>query len=968
MLVCQEEILRLRTYGNVDPAPPPPQFLEPHSKGAKGKKSAGGSAAEGALDYDSTDSFGLPKAKPKAKPKALEQNSDPTPAQGVGEPSKALAGAGSGSARTGPSVTSEGGKHDGISSPQPPTSATTDWLSRDSATSSSFVGARPHPTSAVAAATAAAAAASPEPQADLGDDFDFPDDDLNELLQMTDPSVLTKASTSASASASASATMPPLLPVGGSTDSLRDDRKNPGERASDAAPSSPAGAGATTNGSETLRESKGEEARRRSPSPPSSPREDHSNRHSLRSRPGRGLAYSESRDSLKGGGGGMSDESRERGLRGRSGRSFERSFQGGVESAATNAVAEGGSHATASPAGPSMPSSISRAVSRGGQGEILPEEGKIGRGVRDSQALEPSPQAHGLDLEASASALSGETHGEAASSLKGTGKGEGSDARRLLTSSGPGIAPNVSSPAPRRSALAGADKSKSQSRPPKSRGVTFDDDLAGVDSLDILPGSSSDEGEKRGGGDAPPTENAELPSTISPSDHDRHQDSAKPVSILKEKSPGVATKPSVDPVLGGSGGDGGEIGRVLLPRAAGPSSGVKASRRPSTAMTEGLSPAAARLMAEDTSSEESHVPDASEASEMGSLLGLEEPRPRSTAGEHAQDRTGRTAAASSLGQGPKDAGEGEDMTATDDAKLDLALGFTPSSMDGGRKPRRTLPAGRRRRPRGGVSSATADAESKQATLSSLASTPSEPVSLSEKSTAGKNIATATLGDTARGEAAAADAVATAAGVGGAAKGAEETGNGPSGRVFGVLSTPTAPVAAASRLQTTPSVDPAAIATGASTGSSVSSAALSAGASASAALPAISNSSPLGADTINHGESPISFTIGSRHGSGGRTTAIANSSGAENTGEWIGAHASVLASLERQLVILAGEKEAIAARSARDEQRMQKDADLARETAAGAQARAVESEAALAVARFVRRRKESSAFCDTTQML
>eukprot|EP00903_Cladosiphon_okamuranus_P008996 g8606.t1 len=899
--------------------------------GAKGKKSSGGGTAEEALDYDSTDSFGLPKPKPKAG----KQNLDPTPAQG-----------GSGSTRTGQSATSEKGEHDRLSSPRPPTSVTTDWLSRDSATSSSFLGGRPDPTPGAAAATEAAVVPTPEPQVDLDEDFDFPDDDLNDLLEMTDPSVLAKASTSATAPPSdlASVAMPPLSPLGVPTDPLRDDRKKQGEQASDAVPSpSPAGAGATNDRSVTLGESEGKEAGRRSPSPPSSPREDHSNRHSLRSRPGRGLTYSGSRDSLKGRGGGMSDESGESGLRGHSGRNSERSSQGAVEPAASNTVVEGVLRAAGSPTGSSMRSSISRAGSHGERGEILPEEGETGRSARDSRAFEPNPQAHDSDLEKAASALSGQVHEEATSSLQETGEGDGSDPRRLLAFSGPGIAPTVGARAPRRSALAGADTSKSQSRQPKSRGVTFDDDLAGLDALDILPGSSSDEGEKRGGGDPPPTKGAELPSTISPPDHGRLQDSAKTDSIVNNKSPVEAAEPSVDPLVGGGSGN-----DVLLPRATAPSSGMKVSRRSSAAMTEGLSPAAARLVAEDSSSEESQVPQANEASAMGSLLGLGEPRPRSIARGDPQDGTSGTGAASLLGQELKDEGEGEDLTTTDDAKLDLALGFTPSSMDGGRKPRRTLPAGRRRRPRGGGSPTTGDMERMKADFSSLASTPSKPVSLPEKSTEGRNIAISSLGDTARGEAVAAGAAATAVAGVDAAKGMAETGNGPLGRASEVPSTPTAPVAAASPVETTPSTDAAAIAIG---DCSQSSSALSTGASSSAALPEVSNSSPLAADTISHdGGTPSSSTVGPRHGIGGRTTAIAKSSGAEDTGESRGVDASVLASLERQLVVLVGEKEAIAARSARDEQRMQKDSDLAREAVAAAQARAFDSEAALVVAR------------------
>lgn len=897
---------------------------------------------EEALDYDSTDSFGLPKAKPKAKPSGRKQDLDPTAHNGS-ETSKAPADAGSSSARTGPSVTSDGGKPDEIPSSRRSTSAaaSSDLLSRDSMTSTSLFEGRPGPTRDGAAAPKAGSGQ----KIDLDDDFDSPDDDLNELLEMTDPSALAKARTSASASTPAlvskpaSATIPPLLlPPAGSTDPPRDYRNMPREQTSDSGSASPVRGRAITEGNTTP----GDAARPRSPSPPSSPREDHRSGHSLRSRLGRGMAYSGSRDSLKTGGGGP-EEHGEGGQGGRSGLT--------VEPAATNTAAEGINISNVSTARSSMHSLTSNAGSRGVRGDVLPEEGEAGRGVRD-EALEQSPQSHVSGREASAAAGSGgTTNREGASSLRGNGEREGTDdATRLLTSSGQGVASRASSRAPRRSALAGADKSKSHVRPAKSRGVTFDDDLAGVDALDILPGSSSDEGEKHRG-TAAPIKTAELLTNFPPSEVAiSHHDSAKSAYFSTSKPPGVAGKPSVAPLVSDGGRGGGEIARVL-PRAATPSDAVKRRSSSSAAMTEGLSPAAARVMAEDSSSEESHAPQASEASAMGSLLGLEDPRPGKSAGGHPQEGT---QAGSLFGQGPRDAGEREGMATTDEAKLDLALGFTPSSMDGARKPRRTLPAGRRRRQRGGTSPTTADgAESKQAKFASLASTLPEPI---DKPNLSANMATSLLEDTSCGRAGIEDAAAAAGVVvSGAAKDAEETGNGLSSHIPGELSASGAPVAAASHLATSPPAGIAVSAADASTEPSASPAPSSAGASSSAALPPNSNSSLQGTSTASHGGGiPSPFNAGSRHGSRGNASALAASSRAENTDQSRGVDTSAFASLERQLVILAGEKEAMAERSARDEQRMQKDSDLVRDMAATAQARAFELEAALAVARFVRR--------------
>lgn len=952
-------------------------------KGAKGKKTTGGGVVEEDLNYDSTDSFGLPKTKttkgrtlrnkPNFTSAKSESESRTTP---IADADTRRSSADRSARRSAAADQSTGGRErDGISSradrrAQPLTTTSNEGLPSGSATPTfggrDLLGTTP-------ATAESQREATPGVGVDLGDDFDSPDEEMDELLETTgtllaargkastSASSLASSSASASASASApvpepeltSAAVPPLLPLGRVTQSFREDRTSSTDRAlgGKTAPLSSTVAAVASEkiNNITVGSAVGETLRRRSPSPPSSPRksrsdglqQDYRSGESLRSRRGRGLTYSGSRDDLEGGK--ASDKIEESGVQG--GR-LEGYGHGGVGSVATNVVEEG-AHKTTAVAAESSTGSLRSGASGGGGGRTRTTwaeddvSGSAGGGVGESGL-----RAHGSDPESVASPATGgsKKDGDAAASLEGGGSAS-DDTRRQLTSSGPGIVQKTAHKVPRRSALAGSDKSKSASRQAKpSRGVTFDDDLVGVDALDILPGSSSDEEETRGGGAAAVEVPEETPSPTAGT-------STLIATVSGQQPPDVSvTTPAVNKAVMHIDGDGDRsagVNRVPATRVA-----LSSSERN---MTEGLSPAAARLMAEDSSSEDSNAPRAGGASKIASLLGLQDPGASESSAErgHLKMVAGAT---SRIGLGPKD-GDGEgggSMTTADDAKLDLALGFTPSAMEGGRKPRRTLPAGRRRRSRGEVSPPPAKVENKPAdspvASTKRASIPSVSVLLPSTSALTTDMA-AGLGDTTRGAPKTGSSEAQAASAAAGGEGAGDVGGSRLNRVLGVPSALPSPAEkAATAVVNNPStatagdttgtgVEPSSPATAAYSPALPSSAVLS-----PAALPGTSNSSASGAT--------ISGT--SRHESGNSSSTATASSRAEDSTKTRGVDSSVLASLERQLVLLAGEKEAVVARSARDEKMFQRDSDQLREAAAAAHSRAFESDAALAIARFVRR--------------
>lgn len=932
---------RRNTY-QYSPTPTPfHAFLLPPSKGAKGKRSSRESAQEDALNYDSTDSFGLPKkktSKGRAQITAPKPGNTECSSPHTGGPSTtANAAEKRGSQQDGGSLSFLGGRQ-----VQPSTSG---GLALDT-TLGSLGGDMPLSTASFTAAAGGGRGASTVPPdevpavttgtgIDLDEDFDSPDE-VDALLQMTDPSTL--MSEPSGAPASATRPVPPLLPQGGSTNPGRRHGANPTHNQLDTPAATPPAASPVST------------SKRRSPSPPSSPRKGRSDAlkdsrsgQQLPSRPGRGLTYSGSRDGLSYGGTseeGMGGESRKA-----EGRGLQDSHSGGVEPRVTNAFAEGtrdnSTHATTR----SPTRALMSRASTDGENSRTEEDG-INGGV-GNEGEETVSRVNGSDPEASASVAGASTIvGDSTSSLGSVGGA--SDARRQLTSSGPGIATKIGDRVPRRSALAGADKPTS--RKPKSRGVTFDDDLVGVDALDILPGSSSDDGEKLGGGTPPTEELVENKGLLQSS-----------LDLVPTKS-AIPVEPGADTVAEGNENSGQEPEH----RTSEPWSTTVASsgidRRPSTSITEGLSPAAALLMA-DSSSEDNNSTIAAGAATTKSRPGSEHPDrsslevPSLDLGKREVEKK-MEGSARLLGVGPTDGDIGEDET-IDDAKLDLALGFTPSAMEGSRKPRRTLPAGRRRRSRRGESSTVEDGEKKQADVSvantELASMTSTAIPSATTHTA--ETPTAIFEHKALSAGSKDDA---GAGVAGTGEGAGENGSSRSTVAPGVSPSVPAAVCEPTKSSTgaTAFGETPVTVTAATKGIGIESTPSSAERVPSVGLPGSESDRALGTRALSDSLGTLGpLDHGPKNGSSNKNrlgcVAASSSSRSENSAESRGVDVSVLASLERQLVLLASEKEVVAAKVARDEQRLQRDADLARDATAAAQARAFESEAALAAARFVK---------------
>lgn len=206
--------------------------------------------------------------------------------------------------------------------------------------------------------------------------------------------------------------------------------------------------------------------------------------------------------------------------------------------------------------------------------------------------------------------------------------------------------------APRRSVLGGTEKSRHDR--PKPRGVTFDDDLKGLDALDILPDSDDDD---------PPAKSSSLPQSLQDTDAIA---SATASSVEADRSP---DKLGLHADREGSNR---HVGRHLEGQH---SPGKGETRRKLTEVPQTEAKAAA-----DSSSLVQNEP-------TPSLSGLEE-----RSGSVLSQVLERTSSCNET-----------TSTVLDEAKLNLALGFTPSSFDGGRRQRRTIPARGRRRQNGGSS-------------------------------------------------------------------------------------------------------------------------------------------------------------------------------------------------------------------------------------------------------------------------
>lgn len=457
----------------------------------------------------------------------------------------------------------------------------------------------------------------------------------------------------------------------------------------------------------------------------------------------------------------------------------------------------------------------------------------------------------------------------------------------------------------RRSALSIGGKSRSKGMTPL--GVTFDDDVHGLDALDILPSSSDDDKKV-------PAADASVKTSPKSFGAPRSALGAGVVPVNP-----IVTHKGIDGVQGlGNSHD--TMYRSSLPVSESASMDSRRKERSrSTPITEGLSPAASRILAEDSSSDERTTN-------------------KNTGGDRLRSRHDSVSPTESKAMG-NTSSFGLDITPSnavgevslDNEKLDLALGFTPSAMSGARRPRRSLPSSGRRRARAGVSPAKAKAQV----------------------------------DPASGGVAAAEAVAMSAGyvtetaINGVGKSFVIGGHDINGKgithdkisdgVEGIESP---------RQELHPSRSVAPIVDAHPTSKPQGPEARSAGGASSTA-----KGVPRGTGSVQSSSAArlkTSATIGSSfevkrnmtgcvemQDDGGVTEEHATNAVSND----VSMKAAVAASLERQLVLIAGEREAAAARFVREEKRLQREVDTARDALTVAEARSGEMEAALAAARW-----------------
>lgn len=698
-------------------------------------------------------------------------------------------------------------------------------------------------------------------KADTGIDFDSPDE-ADDLLRLTDPVALSAPTTPAK--------RPDVVAAISWRGRTRTGRLDP-----TVADNGNQGSGPAFT------------SRRRSPSPPSSPRRDRSKDQSQspdvsprRFLPGRGAsqtgsvvgaAYDEKL------GGVAAVELKEAGMLGR------------TDSAAR---ATGGSGDIVGEA--TGPVQARPGVSGGTDSAMASLSRGSGTGMNPSENVEGGAKGAGI-VE---SIGSGDTKSERTTRERGQSEDNDPPSRSSATE------PATSSGVPRRSALTRADMTRS--REPRSRGVTFDDDLGGIDALDILPSSDDDE---KTASPAPPLDPVVPTASFiapSPSFVDGHG----VLSTEKaEEATGATSTPGRSSRRGGDSG--GQSTSFSLSAAA---ASARADKRRSTSMTAGLSPEAALLMAEDSSGEENP----SSASALISHLAL---------GIGPESHVG-AAASNGVEQRPHDgeladssASVGGDIVA--DAKLDLALGFMPSAMEGGRKPRRALPSGGRRRRRLGESQTAGISHA----TSSMTTVIHGPTAVVPKFVAALTAASppeysTTFAADRKGVEVGKDADAEL-------DGTARKDRNPSSSTF--------PVVGENR------------------------AALSTEASAFKELPLPARSNALGVlpgmtSPLSSDVTPSVETGGSDGGVLGAQRRIGSDSAVSNVSKQItaglgGVDPSIIASLERQLVLLSGDREAAVARCSRDEQRLQREVDGARGLSVAAETRASQLDADLAAARL-----------------
>ncbi|CAM9661664.1 unnamed protein product [Scytosiphon promiscuus] len=902
--------------------------------GAKGKKSAGKSATETALDYDSTDSFGLPKVRTGKGSKPHVQSPEPKHNEGKLRP--AVDGVEGSNLVSGVSAKGVAAEASGLRDHEEMLYPVAHGRnqSADSTRTDRFLGgtgdmplrATKGDTTGVsdAATTVATVPAGvPAHGIDLEDDFDSPDE-MSERLETA---------------------VPVAMGEGGVMSSLRGGRKEPRGHTLHIADLSTPPAADQEERSSIAGSPKTEPSRRRSPSPPSSPRrgrfEDvptHRTGSAFRPRPGRGLTYGESREDLQAGGS-VPPKAEERDSKGPSVRGLDGVRRDGAESAGGTSITT----AAVAASRPSMESSlsISRAATIGGESNAEVSGGNDARAEMGLGRLTSKSEARAALESTGVTSEVPAGDGEAAR-IPSVTRGE-------LTTSGPGIVTKTGAQVPRRSALARADKSESTSRRPRSRGVTFDDDLVGVDALDILPGSSSEDGENVSSGTPPAGESLQsataLPTTATEgvSSPAVQANTSYRVPSQQAGDTRVVCEGTNSDVGGASSiGNGGESGHPVS-ESRDPAASSAVTKRFSAPMVTGLSPEAARLMEESSSSEDGNP------SKTGSTVG----DIGSRLGQGGLESVAGTT--SFLGRGPGNGGRDQEGMEIDEAKLDLALGFTPSVMEGGRKPRRALPAGRRRRSRTGESPTkrgeehTAAERNSTSVLSTSApsSKPETPGMETDFAISAGTLSRVTSKETSERQP------------------QEDTGVAKRSTTKDVQGASTAQPADIGILTSSPAgtsrlVEPSVTGTAAasSVGVSVESS------SSSTAKYDTANSLGL---TPSRGSGRGMSNNGGNTSSGGDTPADASSQDQNRGVDMKSVDAAVLVSLERQLALLVSEKEASGARTTQGEQTLQRESTVARDAAAAAQARAFGCDAALAEARARIRQLEVEAAEHTSRL-
>lgn len=574
---------------------------------------------------------------------------------------------------------------------------------------------------------------------------------------------------------------------------------------------------------------------------------------------------------------------------------------------------------SASPEGSPRRVLLSHSVAVAGRGESTSTIDKTTEEPGSGRSYESGDTVDGGQANGDRSEVGGHRYGtsekhkmsieSAAEDSKFTSRSLG-DGEERYSHSAPGIGgaanPTTSTTGtlPLRSALANRDKARKCVN--KTHGVSFDDDLGNVDALDILPGSDDD---------APASPAADVPG---------FGESSSPASldVTPSSFPSTVTpRPSAKDETSSGGVDNNNDRRIATEEAERlkdnvdhfPTFAIQSTTRTSgttmnrsaqrsTSITAGLSRAAARLVTQSSSSDDEQDLVFSQKTDIDSRLGL---GPLAAPEKNAKG----------VARTPAVAADGSD---DDDAKLDLVLGFTPSAMDGGRRQRRALSVGGRRRPRADSSLTPEDNRRETPTF------------------------------TAQRSALASTALASAA----AAAGEKEK-----------VTVVSEPVCAPEQAEKSKLDRVDSLALPESASQSPKTLSNKVGPNTEVLTDGAAQQIKLDKTTTGAAEVPRTLKVTDGSGGGGTASAMAgDGKGRTDVGCYstrserhtaVGAesvHSSVLSSFERQLVLLTNEKENATTRFAKQEEKLEQEAAASKAAAAAAEARAADADSALAAAR------------------